>query len=63
MANGRCRLHGGPSTGARTSEGIERIRRAATKHGWFTRERRDEREQVRRLMREFRKLLHETVIE
>jgi hypothetical protein len=28
MRNGRCRLHGGLSTGAKTPEGIERIRRA-----------------------------------
>ena len=31
--NGRCRIHGGKSTGPRTVEGIERIRRASTKHG------------------------------
>lgn len=37
MANGRCRLHGGLSTGPKTAEGIERIRRAVTKHGRFTR--------------------------
>jgi hypothetical protein len=30
MKNGRCRLHGGLSTGAKTAEGIERIRRANT---------------------------------
>jgi hypothetical protein len=29
MRNGRCRMHGGTSTGPRTSEGIERSRRAA----------------------------------
>jgi hypothetical protein len=33
MANGRCRMHGGCSTGPRTPEGLERCRRAATKHG------------------------------
>lgn len=33
MANGRCRLHGGLSTGPRTPEGIERIRAAHWKHG------------------------------
>ena len=33
MANGRCRLHGGKSTGARTPEGLERTRRARLKHG------------------------------
>jgi hypothetical protein len=32
----RCRLHGGLSTGARTAEGIERIRKARTKHGYYT---------------------------
>lgn len=36
MKNGRCRLHGGLSTGPRTAEGIERIRRAVTKHGRYS---------------------------
>ena len=40
MSNGRCRLHGGKSTGPKTTEGIERIRRAVTKHG-RTRRRRE----------------------
>jgi len=30
MQNGRCRLHGGLSTGPKTAEGIERIQRAVT---------------------------------
>jgi len=34
----RCRLHGGASTGPRTAEGIERIKRARTKHGFYTAE-------------------------
>ena len=33
MANGRCRLHGGKSTGARTAEGLASLARAHTKHG------------------------------
>ena len=33
MSNGRCRIHGGASTGPRTAEGIERIRKAHWKHG------------------------------
>src|SRR5262245_39860267 len=33
MANGRCRLHGGMSTGPRTPEGRERCRRARLTHG------------------------------
>jgi hypothetical protein len=36
MKNGRCRLHGGLSTGPKTVAGIERIRQAVTKHGFYT---------------------------
>ena len=36
MSNGRCRLHGGLSTGPKTAEGIERIRKALTKHGRYS---------------------------
>ena len=33
MPNGRCRMHGGKSTGPRTPEGLERLRAARTKTG------------------------------
>lgn len=33
MTNGRCRMHGGASTGQRTPEGMERLRQAPLKHG------------------------------
>src|SRR5262249_55424727 len=33
MPNGRCKVHGGKSTGRRTPEGLERSRRANWKHG------------------------------
>jgi hypothetical protein len=33
MANGRCRLHGGTSTGWRTPEGLARLAAARTTHG------------------------------
>ena len=33
MANGRCRLHGGKSTGPRTAEGLARLAAANTTHG------------------------------
>src|SRR5215472_13516980 len=36
MPNGRCKLHGGKSTGPRTVEGLERSRRANRKHGHFS---------------------------
>jgi len=34
MKNGRCRMHGGLSTGPRTAEGLARARRARWKHGF-----------------------------
>ena len=33
---GRCRLHGGASTGPRTKEGLKRLADSKTKHGRFT---------------------------
>ena len=36
--NGRCRLHGGLSTGARTQEGLQRISEANLKHGQLTKD-------------------------
>ncbi len=38
MKNGRCRMHGGKSTGATTWAGIERIKKANLKHGLYTKE-------------------------
>lgn len=54
MKNGRCRLHGGLSTGARTAEGIERIRRANTKHGRYAECAIAERKQISDLFRQCR---------
>ena len=36
--NGRCGLHGGKSTGARTPEGLQRISAANLKHGRYTKD-------------------------
>ena len=36
MANGRCRMHGGLSTGPKTPEGLERSRKARWKHGRYS---------------------------
>jgi hypothetical protein len=47
MPNGRCKVHGGKSTGPRTPEGLERSRRANWKHGHFSREAKAERSRVR----------------
>ena len=38
--NGRCRLHVGQSTGARSPEGLKRISEANLKHGKYTQEKR-----------------------
>ena len=50
MANGRCYLHGGKSTGPRTAEGLERIRAARTRHGWRGDDGRRYRDMVRDLL-------------
>jgi hypothetical protein len=36
MPNGRCRMHGGASTGPRTAEGLQRSRRANWKTGAYS---------------------------
>jgi hypothetical protein len=59
MRNGRCRLHGGLSTGPKTQEGRNRIRLALLKHGRYTREARQERLECRELVRISRGLLHQ----
>src|SRR5262245_57490420 len=38
MKNGRCRMHGGTSTGPTTPEGLARARKGNWKHGGFSRE-------------------------
>src|SRR5262249_1466859 len=50
MPNGRCKLHGGKSTGPRTPEGLERSRRANWKHGHFSREAKAEGSRLRAAM-------------
>jgi len=57
MPNGRCRLHGGLSTGPKTSEGIERIRRAVTKHGRYSKRAKAERAEYRNLLRACKEML------
>lgn len=38
MRNGRCKMHGGKSTGPRTPEGLESLRQANLVHGRYTAE-------------------------
>ena len=51
---GRCKLHGGASTGPRTKEGLTRLTEARTKHGKFTKEKRAEARQRAQVGREIR---------
>lgn len=51
MKNGRCRLHGGESTGPRTPEGLKRSRRARWKHGRYAAEKIKSRRKTRALIR------------
>src|ERR1039458_9849151 len=57
MLNGRCRLHGGLSTGPKTPAGVERIRQALTKHGKYSEASKAERRHIRLLMKECRAAL------
>ena len=57
MANGRCRLHGGLSTGPKTAAGVERIRVALTKHGNYSQTACTLRRKLRALMVECRNFL------
>jgi len=56
MGNGRCRYHGGLSTGPRTVEGLERMRAARTIHGGRSADGLG----LRRIMRELREQARRT---
>jgi hypothetical protein len=57
MRNGRCRLHGGLSTGPRTHEGLKALRQARTVHGFYSRSAIEQRRQTRTARRPFAHLL------
>lgn len=47
MPNGRCRMHGGASTGPRSPEGRAKCGLSNLKHGRFTREAKQRRQELR----------------
>ena len=53
--NGRCRVHGGVSTGPRTEEGRARISEANLRHGKYTKEKLEKRRENAAKGREIRK--------
>ena len=59
MANGRCRFHGGRSTGPRTAAGLERSREARLTHGFYVKQLREHRKYVRACFRRMKELLAE----
>lgn len=59
MANGRCRMHGGKSTGPRTPEGLERSRKARYKHGYYSAEQTAMRREMRQLLTYFQDTVEE----
>ncbi len=57
MANGRCRMHGGKSTGPRTPEGLARSKKANWKHGFYSREAIEERKLISNMLKKSRALI------
>lgn len=53
MVNGRCHLHGGKSTGAKTAEGRLIQKMASWKHGMRSKEVIDEAKMVRQMIKAF----------
>ncbi len=51
MKNGRCRLHGGKSTGPKTAQGKLNSARSNYKNGFFTNEAIAERAKLRSILR------------
>jgi len=52
--NGKCHLHGGLSTGPKTFEGIQRIKKANTTHGLYSKVSILERMTFRELIKDLR---------
>jgi hypothetical protein len=56
MKNGRCWVHGGPSSGPRTPEGLARSRKARWVHGLFSSQYRDDMLLLRAAIRALREM-------
>ena len=57
MRNGRCRMHGGKSTGPRTAGELERSRKARWRHSHYSAQAKVERREARVAVQLLRKLL------
>ena len=59
MANGRCRMHGGKSTGPTSVGGIERARAGNLMHGKYSANAKQESREVAELIRLAKRALRE----
>ncbi len=57
MRNGRCRMHGGASTGPKTADGLARWRAAVTIHAGRSREMIEFRRRMRELRADARRMI------
>ena len=57
MRNGRCRMHGGASTGARTAAGLERVRTVGLVHGGRSKEMAEFRRRLREMQADARRMM------
>jgi len=57
MSNGRCRMHGGKSTGPKTPEGRKKCEMAKYRHGNFSKWMMNNRSEYRRITREARAMI------
>jgi len=55
--NGRCHLHGGKSTGAKTQEGKLKQKMARWKHGYYSKEALEERRLFKQIFKDHREYL------
>jgi hypothetical protein len=62
MPNGRCKLHGGLSTGPKTNEGRLKAFHAVFKHGFYSKDQIDARKFLREILSEGQKLIHDTTM-
>lgn len=59
MPNGRCRLHGGKSTGPKTPEGKEKAAKANFKHGRYTKENLIRNREIQALLRRYSEMIRQ----
>lgn len=59
MKNGRCRLHGGKSTGPKTLQGKKKAAHANLRHGLYSNKHLSEKEKIKQITKALIKFLKE----